>query len=249
MQALIGEFPFPPAYGYDPASVERRGTQRADALRALLPASGPRDVLDLACFDGMTARALQLGGDRCTGVDLTTDGADPRAIAAGVTFARMDAMALEFPDASFDLVYSYNAFEHFADPAKVLSEALRVTRPGGHVHLHFGPLYGAAKGMHAYDRIPVPYCQHLFPLEQMNDHLAENGRTPIDPAHCNQWTVRQFRALWRSVSEQAEIVLEKEHTYTAAVDLITRYPSCFRSSTEHFEDLLVNIIHVVFRKR
>ncbi|MBS1583807.1 MAG: class I SAM-dependent methyltransferase [Bacteroidetes bacterium] len=249
LERLCLEFPFPPPYGYDPAAVEQRGRERAAALLSALPDTGMNEFLDLACYDGMTAAALQGRGKRSHGVDLEAGGFDARAIAAGVELQVMDASALAFPDGRFDVVYSYNAFEHFTDPTAVLEEALRVTRPGGYVHLHFGPLYASAKGMHAYDRIPVPYCQFLFPLPVLNAYLHANGHRPLDPAHCNQWPVRRFRELWSSARDRAEIITQAEHRHTKDLALVERFPACFKGKVQHFEDLLVNNLLVVLRKR
>jgi SAM-dependent methyltransferase len=47
----------------------------------------------------------------------------------------MDARRLEFPDASFDVVFSLSSFEHFGGPDDVAAaarELARVLRPGGH---------------------------------------------------------------------------------------------------------------------
>ena len=47
----------------------------------------------------------------------------------------MDARRLEFPDASFDVVFSLSSFEHFGGPGDVVAAARelgRVLRPGGH---------------------------------------------------------------------------------------------------------------------
>ena len=47
----------------------------------------------------------------------------------------MDARQLDFPDASFDVVFSLSSFEHFGTPddvAQAAAELGRVLRPGGH---------------------------------------------------------------------------------------------------------------------
>ncbi|MBI2996281.1 MAG: class I SAM-dependent methyltransferase [Candidatus Melainabacteria bacterium] len=43
------------------------------------------------------------------------------------------AEALPFPSDSFDLIYSTNVLEHVQDPKKVLSESIRVLKPGGYL--------------------------------------------------------------------------------------------------------------------
>jgi ubiquinone/menaquinone biosynthesis C-methylase UbiE len=48
-----------------------------------------------------------------------------------VSFHCMDAAHLDFPDASFDTVCMASSLHHMADPAGVLSEMVRVLRPGG----------------------------------------------------------------------------------------------------------------------
>src|ERR1700737_4564201 len=48
----------------------------------------------------------------------------------------MNALALEFPDDSFDVVFSLSSIEHFGKPAQVARaarEMARVLRPGGHL--------------------------------------------------------------------------------------------------------------------
>lgn len=249
LERLCVRSAFPTPYGYDAKAVEERGQQRAKFVLDKLNGRPAQTFLDLACFDGMTAAALQAQNRTCWGVDLTDSGFDARAQNAGVQFAAMDASKISFENGFFDVVYSFNAFEHFANPEQVLREALRVTKPGGHVILRFGPLYASAKGLHAYDRIPVPYCQFLFPLAVMNDYLRKRSLEELDPTHCNGWTVQQFRALWKNVSDLAVIRTNQEFTWLEDLPMVHRYPSCFSGKVGSAEDLAVNIIEVVLERR
>ena len=47
------------------------------------------------------------------------------------TVQRMDAEKLEFPDESFDLVWSWGVVHHSANTRQIMSEISRVLRPGG----------------------------------------------------------------------------------------------------------------------
>jgi SAM-dependent methyltransferase len=69
---------------------------------------------------------------RCTGVDPS-----PQMLAAArrrtdrVDFFQGRAETLDFPDASFDLVFSVDVIHHVADRPAFFRQALRVLRPGG----------------------------------------------------------------------------------------------------------------------
>lgn len=153
-----------PEYGYDLASLERRGRRRARVLNGLLTSPDvPIKTVELGCGDGMVSAALSRAGAKATAVDLSSRKFDSRARQEGVSFIQADVTRLPVEDGHFDLVFSFNAFEHFADPRAVFGEAIRVTRPGGLVFLSFGPLYMSAFGPHSALSIKVPYSHYLFP--------------------------------------------------------------------------------------
>jgi SAM-dependent methyltransferase len=56
--------------------------------------------------------------------------AQERGLPAQVTLAVADVAGIPAADASFDVAICFNAFPHFADPAKALSELARVLVPG-----------------------------------------------------------------------------------------------------------------------
>ncbi len=98
-------------------------------------------ALDVGCGAGHWGRALArvLPADaRMIGVDREPTwvaAAAARARAAGLgdrfSFGEGTADALPFPDDTFDLVTCQTVLIHCPDPAAVLAEMVRVTRPGG----------------------------------------------------------------------------------------------------------------------
>lgn len=94
------------------------------------PGLKPVRILVVGCGDGNDAAALA-GHFACpvNAIDIE-DYFNPRN-AAAVHFDRMDARNLQFPAASFGLVYSFHALEHIPHPDQALKEVRRVLRPGG----------------------------------------------------------------------------------------------------------------------
>ncbi len=66
---------------------------------------------------------------RVTGIDVIS-GFDPVA-AQWAQLQVGDAQAMNFTDASFDVVFSYHALEHIPDQHRALAEMRRVLKPGG----------------------------------------------------------------------------------------------------------------------
>ena len=101
---------------------------------------GMRSVLDVGCGVGHWGRVLAavLPSDaRLVGVDREqawVDEATKRATAAGLSprfsYRLGSAERLPFDDGTFDVVTCQTLLIHVADPAAVLAEMVRVTRPG-----------------------------------------------------------------------------------------------------------------------
>jgi SAM-dependent methyltransferase len=127
-------------HGHD-ASVLRshrwRTVANSAAYAAHLFVTGA-DVLDIGCGPGtITVEiASMVAPGRTVGVDASPDViAEATADATGstATFAVGDAYALDFPDASFDVVHAHQVLQHLADPVAALREWKRVVKPGGAV--------------------------------------------------------------------------------------------------------------------
>jgi ArsR family transcriptional regulator len=93
------------------------------------------DVLDAGSGDGAIAALLAPRSRRVTCLDIS-----PKVLQAcrkrlqgldNVEFVLGDVQSLRFADVSFDQVLLLNLLTYATDPARALSEAARVLRPGG----------------------------------------------------------------------------------------------------------------------
>jgi SAM-dependent methyltransferase len=100
-------------------------------------------VLDLACGTGVVARlaAPHVGATgHVTGLDLNAGmlavaRALPPPSGASITWVEGSAIAMDLPDASFDVIISQQGFQFFPDQPAALREMHRVLVPGGRVLL------------------------------------------------------------------------------------------------------------------
>jgi len=116
----------------DHARTSRAPDVLAEALPASHQAPGLR-VLDFGCGDGRGADivARLLPGAVYTGVDIESSPEVDSRRRIDANFVAYDGMHLPFEDASFDVVYSKQVFEHVRHPDAVTAEIARVLVPGG----------------------------------------------------------------------------------------------------------------------
>lgn len=109
------------------------------AYEFALPLANEKRVLDYGCGSGYGSSLVASRALRVDGVDV-----DPESIAyaaghyrgANLSFRLLDpAEGLPFADGSFDLVLSFQVFEHVASPDLYLKEIVRVLAPGGQLVL------------------------------------------------------------------------------------------------------------------
>jgi ubiquinone/menaquinone biosynthesis C-methylase UbiE len=114
---------------------------RADFAEFLLHSirhrtGAPLTVLDVGCGPGHLARLLAKKNCQVTAVDrgvrlLRLARRLARREGVSVNFQNFTADSLSFPDHSFDASCATTVIYFVADPARVLREMTRVTRPGG----------------------------------------------------------------------------------------------------------------------
>ena len=95
-----------------------------------------KDVLEIGVGNGSHAGLIAPHARNFTGIDLTdyaVKSTSERFRVFGLTgkILKMDAERLDFPDATFDIVWSWGVIHHSSNTRKILEEIHRVLRPGG----------------------------------------------------------------------------------------------------------------------
>ena len=167
-------------------------------------------VLELGCAPGkiLAWTAARLGA-RASGLDYS-----PRGIGwARTLFARLgldgdlrceDVFQTTFPQAGFDVVYSFGLVEHFDDPREIVSVHVNLARPGGKVLIavpDYGGLYG-----HLQRRLdPENLALHnlrIMSLEAMRELAppsARDGARAYRAGRFSPWQLSLDRGLPRPV--------------------------------------------------
>ena len=95
-----------------------------------------KHLLDLGCGAGENSVYFAKKGARCLATDYSSGMVDVAVNLAAKNSIKvegkvMDAMALEFPDHTFDFVYASNLLHHLQNPRLTIREMHRVLKPGG----------------------------------------------------------------------------------------------------------------------
>jgi 2-polyprenyl-3-methyl-5-hydroxy-6-metoxy-1,4-benzoquinol methylase len=117
-----------------------------------------KSVLEIGCGMGLHSELLTRAGANHTAIDIseTSIEATTRRLALHGLIAnvkRMDARTLEFPDASFDFVWSWGVIHHSAQTGIIIKEIHRVLKPGGETRI----MVYNVDGMSAYITIVRDY--------------------------------------------------------------------------------------------
>jgi ubiquinone/menaquinone biosynthesis C-methylase UbiE len=214
---------------------------QAGALSAL----GGATVLDIGGGAGMHAGFIAQHASHVTTIDIV----DPNVTFGGeflkllrekyarhgvaldiakVDFRRADAMELPYKDGLYDLVVSWNAFEHIPDPARALREAVRVTRPAGYTFVTFDPIWTADTGSHFSAFVPEPWAhltleQSAF-VERMRSAGATEGQVAEFMSAMNKVRLADFERIFAAVEAEGLGKIEFRNSWSGTVD---------KDSTDH----------------
>jgi hypothetical protein len=98
------------------------------------------------------------------------------------------------------------------------------------------------------ESITVPFCHLLFERAALEQHIEDRGLKPIPFATLNGWSLGQFRELWARHEASLRLEAYREMPNLHGIELLAEYPSCFRSKTDDFDNLLVGVIEARFRR-
>jgi SAM-dependent methyltransferase len=161
-----------------------------------------KTVIDFGCGEGHEAVELaKLGAKKVIGLDIREDileVARRNAESAGV------ADRCEFGTAtsqSADVVVSIDAFEHFQDPAYILTVMDSLLTPNGEVLVSFGPTWYHPLGGHLFSVFPWAHLAFTEKaLIRWRADFKSDGATRFSEVAggLNQITIRRFEQIVRA---------------------------------------------------
>jgi len=176
----------PPRTWTSPGFLERARTEYDDECAGgflkWFPSLQIRDksVFDIGCgHGGRAVRFAELGARRVVGLEPFVDaGEEGRSFAAQqgagqVQFIAGTGEQIPLADDTFDLVTSYDVFEHVEDLGAVIGECRRILKPGGMLHAVFPPFYHPT-GSHLDGWVSkMPWPNVLFRREALVEAVGE----------------------------------------------------------------------------
>ena len=159
-------------YPENPSPLHADITARVwERVKATWPQPKGARVLDIGCGQGVALKHFAADGLDALGIAI---GEDVRICREqGFNAVEMDLTFLEFPDASFDLVWCRHVLEHSIMPFFTLSEIFRVLKPGGVVYIEV-PCPDTVAG-HELNKNHYS----VFGLRMLRDLIERTGFTDI----------------------------------------------------------------------
>ena len=149
-------------------------------LRSLTPSTGAR-ALDLGCGVGTYTPLLRDVGYEVIGVDFSVPSLVRARRVPGVHYAGAEAYRLPFSEKTFDFVLCIGLIYVVTDPARVLAEIVRTTRPGARVMLQaLNPRslkFRAARQLHRLRH--QSFDLRAYDPEEVRTMLTRAGLAPL----------------------------------------------------------------------
>ncbi|MGD0517732.1 MAG: class I SAM-dependent methyltransferase [Thermoguttaceae bacterium] len=245
-------------------SVEKgvfRLQERIRRFQGLFPINPDLRYLDMGCGTGeMTIALAKLGCKNVTGVDIV-----PRNIAACEFHSKQFGLGnrIQFicrdlnnwiPPEKFDVLLSFDAFEHIDNPASFLRKMADFVSPRGVAVLSFGPLFHSPFGDHQWDfyRLQIPWRGILFSEKALLKIRRECFR-PTDRAECFKDVVEGMNRM--RYSEFLRYVQEAgwQFSFLSVNPFLKRLPPLYYASNAIarmpiIKDYFVHSIYAILRR-
>ena len=169
----------------------------------------PARVLDVGCGIGGTSRHLakSLGpNSKVQGITLSPNQVKRATELAAeqnlpnASFQVMNALAMDFPDDTFDLVWACESGEHMPDKKKYVEEMVRVLKPGGRLVIATWCQRSTPPAFTDEDLVNLDYLYkewaHPYFISIEDYASLVEGTTTMKEVDTDDWT-RQTIASWR----------------------------------------------------
>jgi SAM-dependent methyltransferase len=144
-----------------------------------------------------------------------------------VELLRMDVTELDFPDGSFDWLFSRAALEHVIPIERALAEMARVVRPGGLLR-HAIDQFFWLKGCHKRGLVDLPWAHARLRPEEFRRFVAETeGEAKAEKRLRHLGTLNQLSLRgWRELLEASgfEVLDWREDVSPLAQTLLGEHP-------------------------
>jgi SAM-dependent methyltransferase len=208
-------------------------TTAADQILSFLAADGielrGKQVADVGCGDGINDLGIAHQAVPATliGFDVApvdVEALRVRATAQGVPgelppclrFQTSEPRRLPARDASFDVAFTWSAFEHFGDPTAVACEMRRVLRPGGVAFVQVWPFFHSQHGSHLWAWFPEGFAHLLKTTQDLGDDVR--GRSdPRAAAHM----LGEYDRLNRMTVDELQLALQTAGFIITRVQLVS----------------------------
>jgi SAM-dependent methyltransferase len=190
-----------------------------------------KQVADVGCGDGIIdlgvvhkAKPSRLVGFDVNPTDVEYLLAEAKreavavALPRGLEFSECEPAQLPAPSESFDIVVSWSAFEHVADPAAVVGEIRRILRPPGVFMLQLWPFFHSANGSHLWDWFPEKFVQLLRSNKEIEEAVRANPGPDVDGA---EYMLREYLNLNRVTIDGLHAALRGQGFRVARLELIS----------------------------